>query len=218
MNPPSSSAQNRHGFESSSSIANGFSSAEDKSELSLDVDDAEPEMAQDGDGDDYASPMGGVKHYVQGVLQGQQAYLITNLLRGESLTLFQPQMVWTIGRNRQAAFPFTDKKLSRRHAVIQYVPQKGFYLIDLNSMNGSFVNDGQVQQRQLLQDADRVHIGRICFTFFVSHLYRQLEEMHPEVLARLNALDTRSAPLPTELVLKNDLMPEDEEDTIISFR
>ena len=78
-----------------------------------------------------------LKHYIQGVVQGQQSYIITNLLGG-SLTLFQPQMVWTVGRNRGAALPLRDRLLSRRHAVIMFVLQEGFNLVDLNSMNGSF--------------------------------------------------------------------------------
>lgn len=133
------------------------------------------------------------RRYIQGVIHAQQAFLITNVLRGESQTLFQPQMVWTLGRNRQAAFPLQDKEMSRRHAVIQYIPQKGFYLIDLNSMNGSFVNGTRVQQRHLLQDGDRVHLGNTTFTFFVSRRSYTLEGIHPEVLARLNASASRNS-------------------------
>ncbi|HEY9908317.1 MAG TPA: FHA domain-containing protein [Thermosynechococcaceae cyanobacterium] len=125
--------------------------------------------------------------YVQGVVYGQQAYLITNLLRGESQTLFQPQMVWTIGRNREAALPLQERDLSRRHAVILYTSGEGFQLIDLNSMNGSFVNGSRVQQRCLLKDGDRLRLGSTDFTFLFSRSYRTLDSIHPEILARFNA-------------------------------
>lgn len=130
--------------------------------------------------------------YVQGVVQGQRVYIVTNLL-GESEILFQPQMVWTFGRNREAALPLKDRVMSRRHAVLLYIREVGFQLIDLNSMNGSFVNGVRIQQRQVLKDGDRIRLGSINFTFFVSRGYRSLDAIHPEVLARFNDAEARSA-------------------------
>ncbi len=127
-----------------------------------------------------------LKHYIQGVVQGQQSYLITNLLGG-SITLFQPQMVWTVGRNRGAALPLRDRLLSRRHAVIMFVLQEGFNLVDLNSMNGSFLNGKRIQQRQLLKDGDRIQLGNFEFNFFISQTSRTIEPIHPEVLARFTS-------------------------------
>ncbi len=132
--------------------------------------------------------------YVQGVSQGGQVYLITNLLQDISQMLLQPQNVWTIGRNRGAALSLSDRKLSRRHAVILYDAKQGFYLIDLNSMNGSYVNGDQVQQRQPLKDGDRVCLGSIEFFFFISQQKHSLEPVHPEVLSRLHHLKSRSTP------------------------
>ncbi len=127
-----------------------------------------------------------LKHYIQGVVQGQHSYLITNLL-GESITLLQPQMVWTVGRNRGAALPLRDRLLSRRHAVIMFVLQEGFNLIDLNSMNGSFLNGNRIQQRQLLKDGDRIRLGSFEFNFFISQISRTIEPIHPEVLSRFTS-------------------------------
>jgi hypothetical protein len=129
--------------------------------------------------------------YVQGIMHGQQAYLITNLLKDESQTLWQSQKVWTIGRNREAAFPLQDPMLSRRHAVILHVQNEGFYLVDLNSMNGTFVNGTKVQHRHLLKDGDRISLGNVAFTFLVSSRVRSLAPIHPEVVARLNATESR---------------------------
>lgn len=128
--------------------------------------------------------------YVQGMIQGQRVYLVTNLL-GESQTLVQPQMVWTLGRNRDAALPLRDRAMSRRHAVILYVANVGFHLIDLNSMNGSFINGTRIQQRQLLKDGDLVRVGSIDFSFFTSGNIRSIEAIHPEVLARFTASESR---------------------------
>ena len=131
--------------------------------------------------------------YVQGVLQGEQVFIVTNLIEQQSQTLHQPQSAWTIGRNRAAALPLQDRNLSRRHAVLLYVAGEGFYLVDLNSMNGSYVNNRRVQQRQRLQDGDRIRIGGTEFSFFLSAEARMLEPLHPEVLARLTNAESRSA-------------------------
>lgn len=129
--------------------------------------------------------------YIQGVVMGKQASLVTNLLKQESITLRQSQMVWTIGRNRSAALPLQDRKLSRRHAVILY--REGcFYLIDLNSMNGSYINAVRVQQRQQLHDGDCICVGSTRFFFFVSVQERVAQAIHSEVLERLNNAEARN--------------------------
>jgi hypothetical protein len=132
------------------------------------------------------------RFYVQGIVHQRQAYLITNLIAGESQRLIQPQMVWTIGRNREAALPLRDRVLSRRHAVILYVPNDGFHLIDLNSMNGSYVNGLRIQQRQALMDGDRIRMGELEFNFFTSCASRTIEAIHPEVLARFTSPQPRN--------------------------
>ena len=129
--------------------------------------------------------------YIQGVVQGARVFIITNLLE-ESQTLVQPQMVWTIGRNRDAALPLKDRAMSRRHAVLLYIRGVGFQLVDLNSMNGSFINGTRIQQRHLLKDGDHIRVGSTNFTFFISDRFRTLDAIHPEVLARFNASESRS--------------------------
>lgn len=138
-----------------------------------------------------ASTVRGLK-YVHGIVQGQRVYIVTNLLRGESRTLFQPQMVWTIGRHRGAALPLQDRSLSRRHAVILYAQNVGFQLVDLNSMNGSFINGVRIQHRQLLEDGDCIRMGSTEFIFFSSRASYSIEAIHPEVLARFSASKARS--------------------------
>ncbi|KAM3106002.1 FHA domain-containing protein [Phormidesmis sp. 146-33] len=128
--------------------------------------------------------------YVQGVLQSGQVYLITNLLQDQSQTLIQSQGVWTIGRHRAAALPLQDRKMSRRHAVILYADRQ-FYLLDLNSMNGSYVNGDRVKQRQVLQDGDQVCLGHTKFSFYVSQTSRTLDLIHPEVFSRFSHRETR---------------------------
>lgn len=123
--------------------------------------------------------------YIQGVMRGHRAYLITNLRNSASSCLYQPQMTWTIGRNRDAALPLRDRMLSRRHSVLMYVRTEGFYLVDLNSMNGSYVNGKRVENRIALKDGDFIRVGHTEFFFFLSTGYRKIEAIHPQVLSRL---------------------------------
>ncbi len=126
-----------------------------------------------------------VPQYMHGVVRGQQAYLTTNLLESGSLMLLQPQMVWTLGRNREAGIPIRDRMLSRRHASILYLrEERAFFLLDLNSMNGSYVNGVRVDQ-QRLKDGDLVRIGNTEFFFFISEHYENLEPLHADVHAKM---------------------------------
>ncbi|HEY9850184.1 MAG TPA: FHA domain-containing protein [Leptolyngbyaceae cyanobacterium] len=129
--------------------------------------------------------------YVQGVVQGQQAYLITNLVNGQTQRLHQPQKIWIIGRDRRIALCLRDQWMSRRHAAIQYVTNEGFYLIDLNSTNGSFVNGEPVYQRVLLNDGDLIRLGSVAISFFVGQTSRNLEPLSPDLLAQINQITNR---------------------------
>lgn len=131
---------------------------------------------------------------VTAIIQGDQIYLATNLVDGKTQILRQPQGIWTIGRDRQLCIPIADRRLSRRHAVIQYIKNKGFYLIDLDSTNGSFINGEPVHGRMPLKDGDRIRLSSLAFSFFLCESHQLLPETPPDVLAMLEAVTTRSIP------------------------
>jgi pSer/pThr/pTyr-binding forkhead associated (FHA) protein len=133
-----------------------------------------------------------VWQYMQGVVNGDQAYLTTNLLQDHTEIVTQPQNLWTIGRDRKASLPILDKRLSRRHALIQYVPGKGFSLIDLNSTNGTYINSEPVRRPVLLKDGDRIRLGSLSFIFFVCDRSRQADPIPPELLAGINLVSAGS--------------------------
>jgi pSer/pThr/pTyr-binding forkhead associated (FHA) protein len=126
--------------------------------------------------------------YVQGVMRGQQAYLITNLLNGKTQSLLQHQKIWTIGRDSHAALPIQDQRLSRRHAAIHYAERIGFFLVDLDSTNGSYVNGQPVHGQRRLRDGDRVRLGGFAFSFFVCYSSQMVNAVPPEVLNQIQAL------------------------------
>jgi adenylate cyclase len=56
------------------------------------------------------------------------------------------------------------RSLSRHHAEIQ-VTEKGVFLTDLNSINGTLVNQAKIVQ-QKLNTRDLVQFGSVVFQFF----------------------------------------------------
>lgn len=125
--------------------------------------------------------------YVQGVAQGQKVYVITNLLSGKTRSVLQPQNIWVIGRDRKMALPIQDKRLSRRHAAIQHVDDQGFYLIDFNSTNGSFVNGEPVRHCTLLKDGDQIRLGSLAFTFFLCHAPKTVEALPDDIVNQVTS-------------------------------
>lgn len=72
---------------------------------------------------------------------------------------------WTIGRSKSNILRITEQWISRSHALIQQLENGEFYLIDLGSRNGSFVNGRRVNVPTLLQDQDQVMFGQSEMTF-----------------------------------------------------
>ena len=57
----------------------------------------------------------------------------------------------------------TDKKISRKHCTIRYEGNE-FQIADLDSSNGTFVNEDRVQKHDLI-DNDIIKLGDIQFKF-----------------------------------------------------
>ena len=68
-----------------------------------------------------------------------------------------------IGRETAANLCIADASVSRRHSKIEK-KDEGFVISDLESLNGTFVNDVPVKSR-LLEHGDRVRIGDSQFLF-----------------------------------------------------
>lgn len=124
--------------------------------------------------------------YIQAIHSGDRACLFTNL-SGSTQLFYQPQQVWTIGRDaRQVGIAVQDKRLSRCHAALRYVVNQGFYLVDLGSSNGSFVNGEPVWQPRCLQDGDRIRLGSTAIAFFQGSARRTLATISPDLLSQID--------------------------------
>lgn len=123
--------------------------------------------------------------YVQGVVDTAGVYVITNLCENKTQTLQQSQGIWTIGRDDSCGIYLADRYVSDRHAAIQYIDNQGFYLIDFNSSNGSFINGEPMYQPTKLKDGDRLRLGSITFDFYISQRSRVLPTVAVELLMQL---------------------------------
>ncbi|MBF2085702.1 FHA domain-containing protein [Thermoleptolyngbya sp. C42_A2020_037] len=132
--------------------------------------------------------------YVQGLVLGDRVHLVTNLLKGATQSLSQPQNIWTIGRDsRRVVLPIQDKRLSRCHAAIVY-DEGGFRLVDLNSSNGSYLNGELIRHSVRLKDGDRIRLGSLTFSFFVCNTAQVLPPVSEELLSQVRALSAASEP------------------------
>ena len=68
-----------------------------------------------------------------------------------------------IGRDPRWEFTLSDRRVSRAHAQIRQEAGR-FILYDLDSVNGTFVNDKQVH-RTLVQPGDRIRVGDTDLVF-----------------------------------------------------
>jgi len=71
--------------------------------------------------------------------------------------------VMTLGRDAACEAQLDDESVSRRHAQIERT-EEGWFVTDLESTNGVFVNDERVQRRRLAC-FDRVRMGKQIFRF-----------------------------------------------------
>ena len=86
---------------------------------------------------------------------------ITGKLKGAIFTLDNEALV--IGRETAANVCLPDAAVSRRHSKIEKKDEE-FVITDLESLNGTFVNDVPIRSR-VLEHGDRVRIGDSQFLF-----------------------------------------------------
>ena len=83
----------------------------------------------------------------------------------------------SIGRALSNEIALPDDKVSRRHALINAQGQNEFWLVDLGSANGTYLNGRRVTQPILLRGGDQIEIGQFRLTF---HQSRTGKSQRPE--------------------------------------
>jgi len=86
---------------------------------------------------------------------------LNGALRGQDFRIVDGKNM--IGTAADSDIVLTDQYMSSRHAVLRHEDGQ-FILVDLDSTNGTYVNDNRVSKEELI-DNDRVRVGRTEMKF-----------------------------------------------------
>jgi FHA domain len=108
--------------------------------------------------------------YIQAVTTGRTAFLTSNLPDRHCTYVTEMATSWLIGRSDNCPIAILDKRISRCHAAIGHLGNRGFYIMDLGSSNGTFVNRSRLTplEQRFLSDGDLIEFSRIQVEFFLS--------------------------------------------------
>lgn len=125
-------------------------------------------------------------HYIQAVTTGRTAFLTTNLPDMHKTHVTELGSGWLIGRSPNCAITVDDPSISRCHAVIGHRPNRGFYIIDVGSSNGTFINGCRLAtlKQRFLEDGDLIELSHTRVEFFVAGVQEQegiIEETQAQV-------------------------------------
>jgi adenylate cyclase len=70
-----------------------------------------------------------------------------------------------IGRSGSVCVTLDDDSVSRRHALLQRTGADQYYVVDLGSRNGTYLNQKRVSAPSILKPDDRILIGKYTLTF-----------------------------------------------------
>ncbi|WP_257460215.1 GGDEF domain-containing protein [Archangium lipolyticum] len=90
-----------------------------------------------------------------------------------------------IGRSSKADIQVDQESISRNHACITNTT-RGVHIKDLESTNGTFVNDEAVQGEKALHNGDLVKIGRTIFKYIAGG---NIEAAYHDEIYRLTTMD-----------------------------
>lgn len=92
-----------------------------------------------------------------------------------------------IGRGEDCDIRILDNSVSRRHARVEHL-QEGFFVLDMQSTNGTFVNDEAAKDGNpiFLKDGDYLRVGNCIYRFLAGG---NVETEYHEEIYRLTIID-----------------------------
>jgi len=96
----------------------------------------------------------------------------------------------TLGRALEADVRINDSKVSRQHAMIRTVSESGggdaYYISDLNSRNGTFLNGHRIAREERIHNGDKITIGEHIVRF---DLHDEIDREYHKQIHRLLSHD-----------------------------
>jgi hypothetical protein len=93
--------------------------------------------------------------------------------KGRGIEL-KPGISWTLGRDPGCDLALQGELVSRKHCMLKEF-KGGFYVKDLDSLNGTFLNDQPISQVEL-RPGDKLQLGDVVVTFLDESLAKAKEE------------------------------------------
>lgn len=117
-------------------------------------------------------------YYIQAVTTGRTAFLTTNLSNPNHSQPSAIASTWMIGRSRKCAIVVPNPSVSRCHAIIGHSADEGFYLMDVGSSNGTFLNHQRlpILERRSLLDGDSISLSHLLVEFYAVSMKEAFDE------------------------------------------
>lgn len=93
-----------------------------------------------------------------------KAFIIENEKNGLMDRIFIDKTEFFIGRESGVDFRISDNSVSKKHAKIN-VFEGSYYISDLQSSNGTFVNGKRINEKYKLEEENEIKIGNKVFVF-----------------------------------------------------
>jgi pSer/pThr/pTyr-binding forkhead associated (FHA) protein len=100
-------------------------------------------------------------------LKAGQALLLVKRGPTAGSTFLLRDDVSSAGRNPDSAVFLDDVTVSRKHAVLERRADGAWFVRDVGSLNGTYVNGEQVDETKLAS-GDEVQVGKFKLTFFAA--------------------------------------------------
>ncbi len=78
---------------------------------------------------------------------------------------FEVDGPFSVGRSSGCDLTLADNKISRKHATIQKLGELEYWISDLGSANGTFVNQNRITQPLRLHSCDEIRVGAFLLKF-----------------------------------------------------
>lgn len=92
---------------------------------------------------------------------------------------------YVVGREADADLVISRSSVSRHHAQMARDGDGAWYVQDLGSTNGTFVNEGRIERKSLI-DGDQIRFGDAIFKFLIGS---NVESAYHEEIYRMTILD-----------------------------
>lgn len=100
----------------------------------------------------------------------------------------------SLGRSSSNQIPLKDERISRCHALINARTDTEFWLSDLGSSNGTFLNGNRITQAERIYDQDQIRIGHQVVIFHQPLAGLRVRNTLEPSIATMTMCDNKSTP------------------------